>query len=552
MVSHFLSYCRSFSVPALCLGTVFFAASLTPSLLPRDFLVQGLLSGVAFAAGYGIAMALTWLGIYLGLHAGIRGWRAEGAKIIFTLVAVVVGTIFLWQASDWQNSVRLLMGLEPVVEVRPFTVGGIALVVAFLLIKLGRLFRLAFSTIAQRLKGQLPRRSANLVALALASALFWVIGNGLLASTAFRVMDASYREFDALIEDGVAQPTDPLKTGSAASLLQWDHLGRTGREAIAAGPNRADIEAFTGSPALEPLRVYVGVESAETIAQRAQLALDELKRIGGFGRSVLVIATPTGTGWLDPASQQPLEYLHHGDVATVVVQYSYLASWLALLAEPDVGADTSKAVFEAIYGYWRELPVESRPRLYLFGLSLGALNSDLSTNLFQVIDDPFNGVLLAGPPFNTPTWREATQARLANSPAWLPRLSDGWPIRFTNQTNQLAGEDGGEGMRIAFLQYGSDPITFFETTAAWKRPAWMDEPRAPDVSHDLRWYPVVTFLQLVVDLMTATTTPMGYGHVYAPEHYIDAWVYVTRPSGWTQPELDRLKAMLGAKLRTEE
>nr|WP_312872321.1 hypothetical protein [Rhizobium viscosum] len=24
----------------------------------------------------------------------------------------------------------------------------------------------------------------------------------------------------------------------------------------------------------------------------------------------------------------------------------------------------------------------------------------------------------------------------------------------------------------------------------------------------------------------ATTSPMGYGHVYAPQHYIDAWLAV--------------------------
>ena len=41
--------------------------------------------------------------------------------------------------------------------------------------------------------------------------------------------------------------------------------------------------------------------------------------------------------------------------------------------------------------------------------------------------------------------------------------------------------------------------------------------------------------------MTATTTPMGYGHVYAPQHYIDAWVQVTDVQGWTPEEIERLK-----------
>jgi uncharacterized membrane protein len=82
----------------------------------------------------------------------------------------------------------------------------------------------------------------------------------------------------------------------------------------------------------------------------------ELKRVRAFDRAVLVIATPTGTGWVDPAGMAPLEILHRGDVASVSVQYSYLPSWLSLLVEPDYGADTARAVFRVVYDYWRSCP----------------------------------------------------------------------------------------------------------------------------------------------------------------------------------------------------
>ena len=61
----------------------------------------------------------------------------------------------------------------------------------------------------------------------------------------------------------------------------------------------------------------------------------------------------------------------------------------------------------------------------------------------------------------------------------------------------------------------------------------MKTPRGPDVSPDLRWYPVVTFLQLTLDIAMATTAPMGYGHVFAAEHYIDAWMQVADIQGWS-------------------
>ncbi len=292
------------------------------------------------------------------------------------------------------------------------------------------------------------------------------------------------------------------------------------------------------------------MQSADTVEERADLALDELKRVGGFDRSVLVIATPTGTGWIDPAGQQPLEYLHHGDVATVSVQYSYLASWLALLADPETGDETARAVFRKVYGHWRTLPRETRPKIYLNGLSLGAFNSDLSFRLFQVLDDPIDGAFWIGPPFKTETWVQATRARNPGSPAWLPTFGTGSLVRFTSQTNHLDDAIAPWGrMRIVFLQYASDAITFFDMNAAQTRPAWMQRPYGPDVSPELRWYPIVTFFQLLVDMMTATATPMGYGHVYAPEHYADGWVAVTEPPGWTPDEIERLKAMLAGELR---
>jgi uncharacterized membrane protein len=96
-------------------------------------------------------------------------------------------------------------------------------------------------------------------------------------------------------------------------------------------------------------------------------------------------------------------------------------------------------------------------------------------------------------------------------------------------------------MRIVYLQYASDPIVFFEQAALWRQPPWMAAPTGPDVSPRLRWYPVVTFLQLLLDMAISTTTPVGYGHVYAAAHYVDAWEAVTEP-GWAPDDIARLKA----------
>jgi uncharacterized membrane protein len=386
---------------------------------------------------------------------------------------------------------------------------------------------------------------SNVAGIVAAVALFWAVIDGVLFQYGLRAVDRSFQQFDAVVEDDVAAPADPMRAGSPESLVVWESMGRAGRRFVSAGPTPGQISHFLGDgeESRQPIRVYVGLNSADTAEARAELALEELKRVNAFDRSILVIITPTGTGTIDPGAINTIEYLHRGDVASVAVQYSYLPSTLSLLIEPGYGAETARALFDRVYGHWTELPAWDRPRLYLHGLSLGAMNSDLSADLFDVVGDPFQGALWSGPPFASSTWNTATDNRNRGSPAWLPRFRDGSIIRFTNQGNHLVDPRSRWGpIRIAYLQYASDPITFFEPSSLYREPAWMNHPRGPDVSPQLQWYPIVTFLQLIVDMMIATTPPIGYGHAYAPGDYIDAWIAITEPSGWSTDEIKELKS----------
>ncbi len=535
-------FLSSFTALGLILATLFFAASLTPSLVPRHPVVQGVLSGLCLGAGYGVGVAVRTLWLALQLPVPDGRWLRTG-QIASVAVCLPAAAWALWKSSGWQNTLRALMDLPPVDGMRPMTIAAVALLIFVILVLVGRLFLTLVRRFYRRLSRRVPGPVAAIVALVATALLFWMVGDGVIVRKALRVFDASYARLDALIEDSSPVPTDPLKTGGPGSLLTWDGLGRAGREAISAGPDAAAIAAMTDAPAIEPLRVYVGLNSAETVDERAQLALDELIRIGAFDRANLVIVTPTGTGWIDPESQPALEYLLHGDVASVSVQYSYLASWLALLVDPGYGIDTARAVFAKVYGHWQNLPRETRPKLYLHGLSLGSFNSDLSHDLFQVIGDPYQGAFWTGPPFPSRTWTSVTRQRNPGSPAWLPEFRDGSVIRFTSQTNRLSDAAAPWGpYRIIYLQYASDAVTFFDPNALWRKPDWMQAPLGPDVSPDFVWLPVVTFLQLGIDIMLATQTPLGHGHVYKFDHYLDGWAALTDAPGWTPEALANLKA----------
>ncbi|WP_409527849.1 alpha/beta hydrolase [Rhizobium sp.] len=524
-----LRFMGSLSATGVLLALLFFAASLTPSLMPRSWLIQGVLSGACAATGYAFGVFIGWLWRYLELPWFSK--QAAPLRATTLLFAIIVSVVFLWHAVEWQNSIRTLWQMQPQQSADPFRLAGVAAITFAVLLALGWLFQLAASRFSHWLDAIMPRKVSNVLGLTLAIAVFWLVGQGLLVRWALDATDASFQKADALIEPDETPPTSPAITGGPGSLVGWDTLGRQGRAFVSTGPKAEAIGEFWQKPALAPIRVYAGLNSAETVEERASLALQELERQGGFKRSLLVVVVPTGTGWVDPAAMDTLEYLHDGDVASVALQYSYLSSWLSLLVEPENGQDAARALFQAVYDHWKTLPKDRRPRLYLHGLSLGALNSQLSTDIYDVVADPFQGALWSGPPFRSARWNAITAMRQKGSPAWLPKFRDGSVVRFANQVETASNGFAPWGpIRMIYLQYASDPVTFFDPSSFFREPAWLRGERGPDVSQSFTWIPVVTGLQLAVDMAIATSSPIGHGHVYAPEHYIDAWIPLTDPA----------------------
>lgn len=534
-------YWRSFSFVGLVFATVFFAISVAPSLLPRNYLVQGLLSGFAIAIGYGIGnlARLLWIWLELPKPGGTKLRMAKRAAI-----GASVGTtvLFLWRVTEWQNSIRDLMQMPPIQTAYPLRMLAIAIVTAAGLITTARYIRRFNAFVYSKLTLLLPRKIAFASSLTVVSFALLLLVNDLFVKSLLTAADATFLHLDRIVDDGIEQPTDPLVTGSEESQVTWDGIGRWGKSFIANGPTPDEINEFTGRPAKRPIRVYVGMRAAETPKGRAELAVEELKRVGAFDRKLLVVATPTGTGWLDEGAVDTVEYLHDGDTAIVSTQYSYLPSWITILIDPNRSRASARELFTQVYAHWRTLPKDARPKLYLHGLSLGSLGSEVSAQLFTIFEDPIQGALWSGPPFPSTGSTSATAARNPDSPAWLPTFGDGSILRFTNQTNALDPPNQRWGpIRCVYIQYASDPMVFFSPSLLWKKPDWLDGQRGPDVSPYLDWYPIVTFLQIAFDLPMATSVPIGYGHNYSPANYIDGWVAVTEPDNWQPNDSDRLK-----------
>jgi uncharacterized membrane protein len=545
-------YWSTFSYVGLAVATLFFAASLTPSLLPRTFLVQGILSGFALGVGYGLGVLLVWTWLYLEIPK-FSDKVQRVSKWITSVVVAIIAVLFLWRETTWQNSIRHLMELEPLAPEYPWRVALIAVLTSILLVALARGLIAIGQSIDRRITRVCPPRVAHtLSAIAVVVGVFLIV-NDVVGRLALYAADAVFLRLDKAIDEGVEQPTDPNACGSFESIVAWDTIGRMGKDFIALGPTKQQISEFLGREAMQPLRVYVGMDSMEAKQERAELALQELIRIGAFDRSVLIVATPTGTGWLDPGAVDTVEYMHGGDTAIVSMQYSYLPSWITIMVEPTHSRDSATYLFDEVYHHWTTLPKDKRPKLYVHGLSLGALGSAASADLFTVFEDPIQGGVWSGPPFPSEVWALATRYRNPESPMWLPTSRDESLLRFTGRECALHENDKRWGpMRFVYIQHASDPMTFFSPDILYRKPDWLVGERGPDVSPYLRWYPIVTFLQVGFDIPMATTPPAGYGHNFDAPSYIDAWVEVTRPPDWDADDTKRLKDLFAQKLKESE
>ena len=531
-----------FSIPCFLLGLLFFAASLTPSLIPRGPEVQGVLGGLVTALGFlaGQIVALLWRAADLPRLSG------RPATVLTWIAAAVIVAAFFWvlgSSLSWQNDLRAKMGMEPAEAlqlIRIMAVAAATFAAAFLL---GRLVASFFRLIRAWFYRVMPPRRANVLGFVAVVLILFVVTRDGIVDRVVAALDKSYETAQALFDKAPPPPADPRKTGSAESLVDWAAIGEPGRDYITSGPDTEDIARFTGRAALDPIRVYVGRANGETPRGRAELALAELQRLGAFERKVLIVASPTGTGWMDPGAMDPVEYMHGGDIATVAVQYSYLQSPLALILETSSGLEQAMALQDVIHGYWKTLPRETRPRLYVHGLSLGAWSSMHATNLFRLLDDPVHGAFWAGPPFPSAFWNYVQNQRSPGSPWVLPTIGDGSLVRYASHTTDGSQGEGAWGnMRIVFLQYSSDPVVFYDPASLWRPPPWMREPPAQDMSDYFVFMPIVTQFQLALDMALSFGSPPGYGHAYYARDYIGPWVQVTDPEAWTPADTQRLIA----------
>jgi uncharacterized membrane protein len=302
----------------------------------------------------------------------------------------------------------------------------------------------------------------------------------------------------------------------------------------------AAIEAVTEESAEVPVRVYVGMQQGQTPAERSDLAVAELDRVGAWDREYLAIMAATGTGWIDPDAINSMEIVTGGDVTSVAVQYSAVPSWIGFVVDPETTQVQNDSTVNAILAAWRAKPEGERPTLILFGESLGAFGSQAAWpegSTPQEVTAEIKHIVWIGPPSQSRLWKQWQADRTAG-PMWQPVIGDAAIARTYISDVELEQAIPSEGPVITFSAHPNDPVVYWSPDLLLQKPDWLDQPLGPGVDPHMRWFPVITYLQVGMDLISGGAPP-EVGHNYAADAG-PAIALTVNPAGWTPAKTQSL------------
>ncbi|MCV7224587.1 alpha/beta hydrolase [Mycolicibacterium komossense] len=537
---------RHYTFCGTALGLIFLWLSMTPSLLPRGPLFQGLVSGSAGAIGYGLGVFFVWLARYMRSKDS-SPTAPRWAWVSLVVVGIIGQVLMIIWFHVWQDDVRDLMGVPRLTFWDHPLAALLSIVFLFVFVEIGQLIGRLVRFLVRQLERVAPPRVSAVVVVVLLLALTIALLNGIVVRFAMTTLNNTFEAANNEMNPDTAAPTSPMRSGGPQSLVSWESLGQQGRTFVEGGPTLEQLTQFNGgAQAIEPIRAYAGLNSANGIKATAALAARELQRTGGLNRPVVAVATTTGTGWINEAEASAIEYMYNGNSAIVSMQYSFLPSWLSFLVDKENARQAGQALFEAVDELVKAMPEGRRPKLVVFGESLGSFGGEAPFLSLNNIIARTDGALFSGPTFNNTVWTDLTINRDPGSPEWLPIYDKGAYVRFAATPENLDRPNDPWGTpRVVYLQHASDPIAWWNPDLLFKKPDWLREERGYDVSPDMEWIPVVTFLQVSADMAVAVDVPPGHGHRYVDD-VANAWAAILQPPGWTPAKTAKLRPLLSA------
>jgi uncharacterized membrane protein len=326
-------------------------------------------------------------------------------------------------------------------------------------------------------------------------------------------------------------------------VVPYDTLTKEARRHVLTYLRPEWIEESMREPArATPIRVYVGLDTAPTDDERVALALAEIDRTGALDRRLLVLVSPTGTGYVNHTAMQAIELLTLGDCAAVTMQYSKRPSPLSL-DRIDEGRIQNRKLWVAIHERLYGMPPEKRPRIVLFGESLGAHTSqdvflhEGTTGLRMLGID--RGLWIGTPYFSK--WKEEVlrDTRWYVDRSLVGRFNDFSEVEVLDEATRNA-------LRFVMVSHYNDSVGYFGADLLVAAPEWLRDPRPAGVPRSQRYAPLLTFVQTLVDMKNSMHVVPGqfvaYGHDYRAD--LARFVNEVYGLGGTDEQMQRVEAAL--------
>lgn len=375
-----------------------------------------------------------------------------------------------------------------------------------------------------------------------------IIGAGTLVFAMSKFLKKTYADIEqkaSTFDDAYEKPpTSSFVSGGRQSDVSWDTLSIQGRRHIATRLSKTSIKNVTKKAAKEPIRVYVGLDSASSEEERVELALDELERTGAYKQDLIVVISPTGTGYVNYVMSDALEYLANGSVASVTIQYSKRPSPMSLDRVGE-GHLQYRMLLNGISKKISDLPKSKRPRLVLFGESLGAWTSQDAlmhggTDSLKALG--IDRALWIGTPKGS-KWKEQV-----NSKKWLNIDSD-LVATFDNYEEYLDLKSQARNkLRYVMVTHYNDPIAHFGIEMLIKQPEWVANPekRPKGLKSNVVYRTPTLFVQTLIDMKNALKPEPGNFVASAHDYRGDIAQFAASVFGFkvTEAQLDSIEDAL--------
>lgn len=493
---------KRLSLTGFFVACVLFIESLRPVLLPLNIKSQIIFSSIVIAIGYDLGLLLEFAIFKLGFFK----IRIKNRKkyLLYSLISIV--TIF--QTQTFLASQQKYFSTFGILKVTPSWILVIlgSILFALIILFFGNLIRIFGKYCAKHVQKSKSRILIYCTVFILTTGLGYLL---LIFSIVALQISVDISSRSKPIEQ---KPTKSvLRSSGQNSLITWEGLGQKGKEFISTENALNDIGFSNNLPIkeMEPIRIYAGIGNEVNLEKRIDLIMKEFERTKAFERSVVVMFTPSGSGWVNPVAVDSVEYITNGNSASVSLQYSDNQPIVQYIKDPKMPGRASMLLFSKIRQRLDNIPATKRPKLFIYGESLGSLGSqEIFKNTPLVdINNNIDGALWVGSPYSGPLWQKLILKH--------DLKPDNSLVHAVAHSSSLKNDSAKWGpTRIAFLYNATDPIVWSDPDLIFKYPTWLKKPRSPELSPDVRWLPLLTYGHTWFELFSAKNFASGFGHTY--------------------------------------